>query len=128
MFFIEADNLFIGMMCVLPVGMAEVGTCDITVKEGQHVKNRDEPGMFHYGGSTCCLIFRKGVDLIWDMHGQEGNLGPESMNIPVNERIARVLARDKEGKGMRKRLLNVGVGAAFSEEGRRAFREEAFYR
>jgi phosphatidylserine decarboxylase len=59
--FIEADEKAIGLMCFLAVGMAEVSTCDTTVKEGQHVKKGDELGMFHFGGSTHCLVFRNGV-------------------------------------------------------------------
>jgi phosphatidylserine decarboxylase len=43
--FIEADNKDIGLVCVLAIGMVEVSTCDITVKEGQHVKKGDELGM-----------------------------------------------------------------------------------
>jgi phosphatidylserine decarboxylase len=38
MVFVEADNPVIGLMCVLPVGMAEVSTCEITVYQGQHMK------------------------------------------------------------------------------------------
>jgi len=64
--FIEADNPAIGLMCVLPVGMAEVSTCEITVYEGQHVKKGDQLGMFHFGGSTHCLMFRPGVRLDFD--------------------------------------------------------------
>ena len=61
--FIEADHKPIGLMAVVEVGMAEVSTCDITVKEGQHVKKGDQIGMFHFGGSTHCLVFRKGVNI-----------------------------------------------------------------
>jgi phosphatidylserine decarboxylase len=43
--FIEADNRDIGLVCVMPVGMVEVSTCDITVKEGQHVNKGDQLGM-----------------------------------------------------------------------------------
>jgi len=43
--FIEADNKDIGLMAAIFVGMVEVSTCDITVKEGQHVKKGDELGM-----------------------------------------------------------------------------------
>ncbi len=43
--FIEADNPDIGLMCVMPVGMVEVSTCDITVKEGQHVEKGEQLGM-----------------------------------------------------------------------------------
>ena len=89
MIFIEADNPAIGLMCVLPVGMAEVSTCEITVYEGQHVTKGDQLGMFHFGGSTHCLIFRPGVNLEFDLHGQQAGL--KSSNIPVNSQIAKVV-------------------------------------
>ena len=86
--FIEADNPKIGLMCVMPVGMAEVSSCQITVYEGQHVKKGDQIGMFHFGGSTHCLIFGPHVDLEFDLHGQKPGL--DSNNIQVNSRIATV--------------------------------------
>jgi phosphatidylserine decarboxylase len=89
MVFIEADNPAIGLMCVLPVGMAEVSNCEITVYEGQHMKKGDQLGMFHYGGSTHCLMFRPGVRLDFDFHGQTPGL--TASNIPVNARIATVV-------------------------------------
>ena len=61
--FIQADSSAIGLMAVLAVGMAGVSTCDITVQQGQAVKKGEEIGMFHFGGSTHCLLFRKGVDV-----------------------------------------------------------------
>jgi len=87
--FIEADNPAIGLMCFMPVGMAEVSTCDISVYQGQRVKKGDELGMFHFGGSTHCLFFRPGVNLDFDLHGQKPGL--DSSNIPVRSRIATVL-------------------------------------
>jgi phosphatidylserine decarboxylase len=42
--FIESDNPKIGMIAVLGIGMTEVSTCEITVKEGQHVNKGDELG------------------------------------------------------------------------------------
>ncbi|MGO9512796.1 MAG: phosphatidylserine decarboxylase family protein [Steroidobacteraceae bacterium] len=89
--FIEADNPDIGLMCVLLVGMAEVSTCQMTVYEGQHVGKGDQIGMFHFGGSTHCLIVRPGVNLEFDLHGQKPGL--DSKNIPVNSRIATVMRR-----------------------------------
>lgn len=86
--FIEADNPAIGLMCFMAVGMAEVSTCEITAKVGRIVKKGDEIGMFHFGGSTHCLIFRPGVKLNFDLHGQKPSL--RSQNIPVNSRIATV--------------------------------------
>jgi len=81
--FIEADNKDVGLMCFLGIGMTEVSTCDITVSEGQHVKKGDEIGMFHYGGSTHCLIFRKGLEL--DEFPDAEN--PEH-NVPVRSKLA----------------------------------------
>jgi len=87
--FIEADAENIGLMCVLAVGMAEVSTCEMTVYPGRHVEKGEQIGMFHFGGSTHCLIFRRGVNLEFDLHGQKPGL--HSQNIEVNSRIAAVL-------------------------------------
>jgi phosphatidylserine decarboxylase len=81
--YIEADNKDLGLVCFLGIGMTEVSTCDITVKEGQHVKKGDELGMFHYGGSTHCVIFRKEVELE-DFPNTEN---PE-YNVPVRSKLA----------------------------------------
>jgi phosphatidylserine decarboxylase len=89
--FIEADNPDIGLMCMMTVGMAEVSTCQITVYEGQHVKKGDQIGMFHFGGSTHCLIFGPQVKLEFDLHGQKPGL--KSNNIPINSRIATVIKK-----------------------------------
>jgi phosphatidylserine decarboxylase len=87
--FIEADNPDIGLMCVLAVGMAEVSSCQITAYVGQRVRKGDQIGMFHFGGSTHCLIFRPGVKLEFDHHGQKPGL--HAANIHVNARIATVV-------------------------------------
>ncbi|MCE7995665.1 MAG: hypothetical protein HEP71_27045 [Roseivirga sp.] len=89
--FIEADNPAIGLMCVMPIGMAEVSSCQITVKAGDKVKKGQEIGMFHFGGSTHCLMFRKGVNLEFFTYG--ATLGPDGdTNIRVNTKIAEVKA------------------------------------
>ena len=61
--FFEADKKHLGLVCFMGIGMTEVPTCETTVKECQHVKKGDEIGMFLYGGSTHCVIFRKGLEL-----------------------------------------------------------------
>lgn len=58
---IESDNKDIGLMAFIAVGMAEVSSCVIGVKEGQHLNKGDELGYFQFGGSTHCLIFQKDV-------------------------------------------------------------------
>ncbi len=80
--FIEADNKAIGLMAFIGVGMDEVSTCEITVKEGQHVKKGEELGMFHFGGSSHCLLFREGVKI--DGFPEVGR----QENVPVHSRVA----------------------------------------
>ncbi|CAF3450907.1 hypothetical protein SNK03_002300 [Fusarium graminearum] len=79
---IEADEPAIGLLAFVGIGMDEVSTCEITVKEGDHVKKGQETGMFHFGGSTHCVIFRKGVKV-------EGfpEVGRQE-NVPVRSKLA----------------------------------------
>ena len=65
--FIQANNPTIGLMAVVFVGMAEVSSCDFLVKAGDTVTKGDLIGMFHFGGSTHCMVFRP-----------ETNLGPQN--------------------------------------------------
>jgi len=89
--FIEADGP-IGLMCFCAVGMSEVSSCEITVKPGQHIKKGHEIGMFHYGGSTHCLLFRKNINLEFVDFTKVYNTGEPSLqstNVPVKAQIAR---------------------------------------
>lgn len=52
---IKADNREIGLVAFVAVGMSEVSTCNVTVREGQHVVKGDETGMLRFGGSSYCL-------------------------------------------------------------------------
>ena len=74
MFFIEADDKAIGLICVMPIGMVEVSSCiiDDKVKPGARVEKGQELGYFQFGGSTHCVLFRKGV--IKTFTGKEGSL------------------------------------------------------
>ncbi|KAK3346829.1 Phophatidylserine decarboxylase-domain-containing protein [Lasiosphaeria hispida] len=80
--FIEADNPAIGLMAFIGVGMDEVSTCEITVKEGHHVEKGDELGMFHFGGSSHCLLFRESVRV-----GGFPEVGRQE-NVPVRGQVA----------------------------------------
>ena len=87
--FIETDNKCIGLMFFLAIGMAEVSSTEITVHEGQHVRKGEQLGMFHYGGSTHCLIFRPGVAV--DFIVKQRKIGTYSHdNIPINSMVASV--------------------------------------
>lgn len=97
--YIEADNPDIGLMCFVSIGMSEVSSNEITVKEKDRVKKGDQLGMFHYGGSTHCLIFRPEVKIEFDTRGQQPGL--DAHNIPVKAKIATVFPARRSGKRAR---------------------------
>lgn len=86
--FIEADGP-IGLMCFIAVGMAEVSSCIITVEENWRVKKGDQIGYFQFGGSSHCLVFRKGA--ISQFAAQAIPQGPDGANstvVKVNSLLA----------------------------------------
>ncbi|KAJ3146984.1 hypothetical protein HK101_002263, partial [Irineochytrium annulatum] len=87
--FIQADNPNIGLMAFIGIGMDEVSTCDITVKEGEKIKKGEQLGMFHFGGSSHCLLFRKGVEL--EFVPQPG----QDHNVPVRSKLAVVKGKKR---------------------------------
>ena len=96
--YIQADNPDIGLMALVAVGMLEVSSNEITVKSGDRVKKGDEIGMFHFGGSTHCLVFQPGVELQFDLRGQTpGTHHKELFDIPVRSKIAVVVKQKKFG-------------------------------
>lgn len=84
--YIEADNADVGLMCFMTVGLVEVSTCEVTVRECDRVKKGDQLGLFHFGGSTYCLLFRPQTRVVFTP-----GYPPES-NIPLNAAIATVSA------------------------------------
>jgi phosphatidylserine decarboxylase len=93
----EADHGDLGLVGFLGVGMTEVSSCEITVKEGQHVEKGDEIGMFHYGGSTYCLLFEPKLELT-----EFPQIGGEQ-NVPVRDALAKVTSvapRGDDGEGL----------------------------
>jgi phosphatidylserine decarboxylase len=85
--FIEADNPAIGLICVVPIGMVEISSCiiDGRIKPGARVEKGQELGYFQFGGSTHCVLFRKGV--VKAFTGQENSL----------YRVGQVIAHAHEG-------------------------------
>jgi phosphatidylserine decarboxylase len=63
LFFIEADDPTIGLVCMMPIGMVEISSCIIAdnIKPGVQVTKGQELGYFQFGGSTHCVIFRPGA-------------------------------------------------------------------
>ncbi|AJK46713.1 phosphatidylserine decarboxylase family protein [Burkholderia plantarii] len=60
---IEADDARLGSVYVMPIGITEISSLTLVVKDGQHVKKGEELGYFNYGGSTLCVVFEKKVPL-----------------------------------------------------------------
>ena len=96
--FIQADNPDIGLMCFVAVGMAEVSTCEIQAElipsetnPEPVVKKGDDIGMFHFGGSTYCLVFRPGVNLKFDQRALDAFVTGNQECIHVNARLATVM-------------------------------------
>ena len=88
MIFIDAEDSNIGLLCFMPVGITECSSCEVTVSEGQRVEKGDEIGMFHYGGSTYCLIFRPETTVRFRREATES--GAESPVLQVNSMLAKV--------------------------------------
>ena len=86
--FIKADNPHLGLVCFVAIGMAEVSSCDITTYEGAHVTKGEQTGMFHFGGSSHCLVFQRGVDVRFEREPEEPDFMSEIM--PVNAKIGTV--------------------------------------
>lgn len=84
--YIEADEAKIGLMAIVFIGMAEVSSCEFTVRTGQRVEKGQDIGMFHFGGSSHCMLFRPGVKLGF-VHPPPWNMDSES-NFAVNSALA----------------------------------------
>ncbi|PKK68695.1 hypothetical protein RhiirC2_833379 [Rhizophagus irregularis] len=55
---IVIDSPKVGKVAVLPVGMAQVSSVVLSVKEGDEVKKGDELSYFQFGGSDIVLLFQ----------------------------------------------------------------------
>jgi phosphatidylserine decarboxylase len=60
---IDADDPVIGVMAFVAIGMSDVSSCRIHdhVEAGYHLRKGEELGYFQYGGSTHCVVFRRGA-------------------------------------------------------------------
>lgn len=87
--FIESPEPNIGMVCVIPIGITEISSVTIQVREGDEVKKGDELGYFSYGGSSMCLVFQPGaIDHYTVPNRPSGNNPDDGPPIRVNAQIA----------------------------------------
>ena len=90
--FIQAEEHDIGLIGFVAIGLCECSSNEVTVAEGQKVKAGEQIGLFHFGGSTHCLLFRKGVDVVFEQEPTNGSAyepAPEH-NTPLRAAIATV--------------------------------------
>ena len=91
---IESDKAALGKVVFISVGMGECGSCENTVTIGEKISKGDQIGMFHYGGSTHCLVFQPHVDLEF-IHYINDKAGIKAKhNIAVSSTIATVKTQD----------------------------------
>ncbi|KAL3426833.1 hypothetical protein PVAG01_00342 [Phlyctema vagabunda] len=89
--FIQADDPDIGLMAIVFIGMAEVSSCEFTV--GKRITKGQEIGMFHFGGSSHCMLFRPSTKLKF----VNPPPWPENANNnPVNSALALVLKQPED--------------------------------
>jgi phosphatidylserine decarboxylase len=53
------DNPTLGLVAVLPIGMAQVSSVVLSVKKGDVIEKGDEISAFHLGGSDVVIVFQK---------------------------------------------------------------------
>jgi phosphatidylserine decarboxylase len=73
--------------------MYEASSIDLTVSEGQHVPKGDQLGMFHFGGSTECMLFRPGVNLQFQSGIHTPSETHSVKEVKLGEKVATVLPR-----------------------------------
>lgn len=71
------------------------------------------------------VLWRKEVDLKFDLHGMEAEIGVEAKCIPVNSRIASVVKRMARVERKEKRFVG-GFGMRGEEVGPRGWRGEGY--
>ncbi|KAK3392534.1 phosphatidylserine decarboxylase-domain-containing protein [Sordaria brevicollis] len=90
---IEADEREkLGEVALVFVGMAEVSTAEVTVREGERVEKGDQLGMFHFGGSTHLQIFEPHVKLEFRDEVYRADRNHTQDNLPVRGFLARVVS------------------------------------
>jgi phosphatidylserine decarboxylase len=87
--FIRSDNPNIGLVCVIPIGITEVSSVQIEVKEGDRVEKGGALGRFSYGGSAMALVFQpSAIDRFTVPYRPSGGDPDSGPPIRVRQQIA----------------------------------------
>jgi phosphatidylserine decarboxylase len=82
---IMIDSPVLGLVAVLPIGMAQVSSVKLSVKKGDTVKKGQEISYFQFGGSDIVLVFQKKAGLTI-------NSFPKVTDPPTHYNVGNVLA------------------------------------
>ncbi|KAJ5088733.1 hypothetical protein N7456_012349 [Penicillium angulare] len=77
-----------GKVAVLPIGMAQVSSVVLQVKEGDYVQKGDDISYFQFGGSDCVMVFERRVDFKYSPKKKK--------KINVRREVARFKPNDNE--------------------------------
>ena len=77
------DNPDLGLVAVLPIGMAQVSSVVLSVQVGQKVEKGQEISYFQFGGSDIVMVFEKDAQVKIDQNeGQHYNYGTQVATAP----------------------------------------------
>jgi phosphatidylserine decarboxylase len=87
---IQPTNPKLGLVGVVMIGMAEVSSIEFDKIDS--FRKGDTIGRFHFGGSTHCLIFQKGVSVKFTEHAiPSPDVKHPGPRVPVNSSLAVVV-------------------------------------
>jgi phosphatidylserine decarboxylase len=73
---IVIDNPVLGLVAVLPIGMAQVSSVVLSVKNDDYVKKGDEISCFQFGGSDIVMVFQEKANVTFNQNiGEHYNVG-----------------------------------------------------
>lgn len=75
------DTVVYGNVTVLPIGMAQVSSVQITVQKNQRDKKGEEISYFQFGGSDIVIVFEHKVEF-------RDDLKPNQTKLHVRDRLA----------------------------------------
>ena len=76
----------VGLVAILPIGMAQVSSVKLSVEKGQHVKKGDEIAYFQFGGSDIVMVFQHGRVEITATPGEHYDMGQKIATALAPER------------------------------------------
>ena len=116
----------IGLVAVLPIGMAQVSSVVLSVKAGEEVKKGDELAYFQFGGSDVVMVFQEQADIRFtarnDVHY---NFGQE-IAVSGSGKVCIVLFTDGNARNCADTLLSIRLSQVSMKYGYNMSRVELY--